>query len=399
MRLRRRPAASPYCLFFLTFAVLISISLAQNTPNSPDAKPASSAAPTTGRASPPSTSALDKPASIPASASTPPAATPGSTKSSDSPAPTSDSESESSPASTSEDSEKPSEISSLSRQAPVTITPTGAVSTTQAAPPSITGSGSAAPTLPKNLPTLSGAYSYPPPSIPPTAHAPFMQRSTLPEGTVFIIVGAALGFFAFSVLAWRLMVAWSVRRSVKRAAAQSNVSDAKVRLQPRGSGFYATGAGSTLSLDHLSSNVRSSTFAGKGGHLSSSNLFYSPTAPTGSGPDLSGTRNSSYLPAGYYAAGASTPGSGSGMTHLGAPQPYGYSKARSRGPSPPVSPSLSPGRGENVGYSRPSHSAIPSHGSTSSLNLSAHPQGRAPSAYLEDLFENHQSHPGGQDRY
>lgn len=306
-----------------------------------------------------------------------------------------------------------------SSTAVITPTITGPSSTANRPPPAtITGGGSSASSggrLPSGLPTLSGAFSYPPPSVPPTAKAPFMQQSSLPEGTVFIVVGATLGFLGFSVLAWRGLVAWSVHRSVKRAAMEQTMADSKVMLRPRGHGFYAAGAGSTHSLDHLSSNPRLST-SGRKSHLSNSgNLFYSPTARTMSGLEpLAGNSNnnnsnrgSAYLPGGYYPMSNAAPAGGAATVHLGTPS--SHSRVRSRGTSPPPSPSLSPGRGVvDPTYARHSTSAsaagapiIPSHASTSSLNLSVPPAGRAPSAYLEDLFESHQLQPTrpSQDRF
>ena len=267
-------------------------------------------------------------------------------------------------------------------------------STTSAAPSTSTAASASS----TNAAALSGLPklaqdNYPAPTVPPTADAPFMQKSSLPDGTVFICVGAALGFIGLLVLAWRGLVAWSLHRSVKRAAiAQSSkysrVGDPRAIHAKSTGPYFSPGPGSTLSIDHLAAS-------GKGGPKTSSSargsLFFSPTA--GTGTQTPGNRGSSYLPAGYYAAGTSAPGGGSGMTHVGgggiglsnlAPQNHRYSRARSVGPSPPGSPSLPPSRGAESTLGR-----LNMHESNSSLNLSAPPQGRAPSAYLEDLFENH----------
>ena len=253
------------------------------------------------------------------------------------------------------------------------------------------------------LPKLAGA-NYPPPTVPPTANAPFMQKSNLPEGTVFIAVGAALGFFGFMVLAWRGLVAWSLHRSVKRAAMAQTAKYAHGR-DPRGgpgkpkSPYFSTAAGSTLSLDHLAAS-------GKGGgskpHSAHTSLYFSPTA--GAGMHSPSNRASGYLPAGYYAAGNGAPGGGTGMTHIGGGatslsnlglQSKRYSRVQSRGQSPQRSPSLPTSRGTDsvLSGSRLSTQGLVGQISNSNLNLSVAPQGRAPSAYLEDLFENH---PPGQ---
>ncbi len=85
----------------------------------------------------------------------------------------------------------------------------------------------------------------------------------------------------------------------------------------------------------------------------------------------------------------------SSFTKLGHPG-HGYSRARSLGPSPPGSPSLPPSRGGDVGGNGNNGLRRPGPGggltmqaSNSSLNLSVAPQSRAPSAYLDELFENH----------
>ena len=302
------------------------------------------------------------------------------------------------------------------------------------------------------LPTISGALD-PTIGVPDTANAPFMQKSNLPDGTVFICVGAALGFMGAAILAWRGLVAWSLHRSVKRAALAQNLADSKSLLHGPGGhrSLYTTvGASSTMSLDRLSAaplkpfssgGVTGGGNNGGGGGAagtppkhtpSASSLFFSPTA--GSGLHGSANRPSSYLPAGYYASGSAQPASGAQMTHvggsgappsllgLGGPASAGYQRTRSMGISPPGSPGLPPSRGNpfdqrpppsrgesSIGYTRSSvagtvgggggsGSGMYGHGVGSSSNLSlpgasAVAGGRAPSAYLEDLFENHGNGP------
>ena len=251
------------------------------------------------------------------------------------------------------------------------------------------------------LPKLAGD-DYPPPTVPPTAGAPFMQKSNLPEGTVFICVGAALGFIGFMVLAWRGFMAWSIKRSVKRAAIAQTAKyagkDPLMGLKTKGP-YMSPGPGSTLSLDQLGAS-------GKGPasktHSARNSLFFSPTA--GAGINSPGNRGSGYLPSGYYAAGNAAPANGAGMTHIGggsrplshlSNQPFHNPRRDSRGPSPPRSPSLPPSRGADstLSASRLSTQGLVGQASNSTLNLNAPHQGRAPSAYLEDLFENH---PPGQ---
>ncbi|GLI78192.1 hypothetical protein PoHVEF18_006499 [Penicillium ochrochloron] len=232
-------------------------------------------------------------------------------------------------------------------------------------------------------------------TVPPTANAPYMQTTNVPEGTVFIAVGAILGLIGLAVLAWRGMVAWSVNRSVRRAAL-AQTSDKK-RLARRGGGrkrshgVYAATAGNDVSLDKLGAATRASYKPSKRGPSTNSGLFFSPTAGgAGSHHSLNnaGNRGSSYLPAGYYAAaGTSTPvrdASGS-QTNIYSPTAGLSSPTAFHAGSSPSLPAV--GSYPEMPHTRHSHLGA----STSSLNLSQAPQGRAPSAYLEDLFESHTS--------
>ncbi|KAF1920170.1 hypothetical protein BDU57DRAFT_437599 [Ampelomyces quisqualis] len=290
------------------------------------------------------------------------------------------------------------------------------------------------------LPTLAGV-GVPEPKIPDTAGAAFMQKSDLPDGTVFICVGAILAFLAAAVLAWRGLVAWSLHRSVKRAAMAQNMADMKAMSAVPGKkrGMYnVVGANSTMSLDHLSAapignSKTTKPFAQAPGGTppgkSASSLFFSPTAGGTTGLRDSVNRSSNYLPAGYYAAGNAAPAQGSPVTHIGGHQNLsanslatpGNRFSHRSGISPPDSPSLPPSRGGNprappsrdslsmfnrnsvatLGTPRDTRSGVYSHASNDemsqlSLNVPGGTTvagGRAPSAYLEDLFENHGSGP------
>ncbi|KAI1985341.1 hypothetical protein LOZ53_005108 [Ophidiomyces ophidiicola] len=232
------------------------------------------------------------------------------------------------------------------------------------------------------LPSLTGGPVIPTPQIPPKEGAPYLKKSNLPEGTIFIAVGAALGLVALIVIAWRVLVAWSINRSVRRATNNTHQSDATALLHSnkRRTGVYQDAPGGSMSMEKIAKDRHSRVIQP---HTPNQSLFFSPTA--GASMHNPGNRASSYLPAGYYSASGATPGGGSGLAHFGGsglsplgPQAQGYSRTKS-GPSPPASPILPP--------SSRGHDQL--HPSSSSLNLSTPPQGRAPSAYLEDLFENH----------
>ncbi|MCJ1360316.1 MAG: hypothetical protein MMC33_010321 [Icmadophila ericetorum] len=276
---------------------------------------------------------------------------------------------------------------------------------------------------PTDLPTLTNpgggyggaaTYSYPPPTVPPTndGAAPYLQQSFLPEGTIFICVGAALGFFAFVVLAWRAVVAWSIHRSSRRTAAANAygyghlIGDLKVSLgvsPPRGGAgkpYYSQGAGSNLSLEHLGH----STTGLRAPPSQSSGLFFSPTAGVGASMTTkSGNRGSAYLPAGYYAAGGAAPGGGTAsrpvsQAPLIGPQSGTYQRADSVDASPPESPGLfdglPPRRGAELPYGQSSTIMGTGVGgaSSSTLNLQG---GRTPSIYLDEMFDSHPPGPSG----
>ncbi|KAJ5180501.1 hypothetical protein N7492_003711 [Penicillium capsulatum] len=245
-------------------------------------------------------------------------------------------------------------------------------------------------------------------TVPPTAGAPYLETTNTPEGTVFIAVGAILGLIGLAVLAWRGMVAWSVNRSVRRAAMATSSEPKRImRDRKKRSAVYTAAPSGDVSLDKLGAATRASYKPSKRVPSSNSGLFFSPTAGgagvAGSGSHASlhtpGNRGSGYLPAGYYAAaGSSTPVRESG----GAP-PMRYSPAggmTSPGDYPPSSPTLPPIGTYYDAPHNPRHSYLGT--STSSLNLNQPPQGRAPSAYLEDLFESHtsprESESGRRDR-
>ncbi|KAI0540970.1 hypothetical protein GGR58DRAFT_458557 [Xylaria digitata] len=246
-----------------------------------------------------------------------------------------------------------------------------------------TSSTQSVPTITSNtgdtpaLPTLPGSYSYPPPAVPPTKNAPFMQQSNLPQGTVFIAVGAILGAFAVAILVWRAVVACLLHRSVKRATLAQQVANDKNSYPPPSAPFYKySDHASSVSLSNAPGPraARKSRGPVPSSTPSQSNLFFSPTAPAGAGG--AANRESRFLPSGFYASGAASPQQGHGhsisLTNL---RPDSRGHARVVEPSPPESPSLAPP--QDVGRRNLSSSTI---------NLNRPASGRAPSAFLEDLL-------------
>ena len=141
-----------------------------------------------------------------------------------------------------------------------------------------------------NLPTLPGGYNYPPPTVPPKAGAPYLAESALPENFVFIVVGAAMGFVAFLIVAWRLIMSWSINRSFKRDA--SNVAagnpsyTALPDLKKNPASQSAHDMADLSKLPRSFSNVPS--------------LFFSPTAEVAKQSLRPPSSQHQHLPAGHY---------------------------------------------------------------------------------------------------
>ncbi|KKA28472.1 hypothetical protein TD95_002533 [Thielaviopsis punctulata] len=254
--------------------------------------------------------------------------------------------------------------------------------------------------LPTLTQTVATTPSYPAASVPPTNEAPFMHRSKAPDGTVFIAVGAILGAVALAVLLWRGIVACMLHRSVERAArAQVHANDKTAYPLPPAAPFYkyTDRESSSASLAHNTPDVGTASVHGTTRRAnprssmpaatpSMSNLFYSPTAAPSAG--VNANRDSRFLPAGFYATGASPAppvGTSIGMSNLrpesrgGGAAAAGYSRSNlGTDASPDASPHFGPQRRDI---------------STSSLNLNAgggsgRPgSARAPSAYLEDMLD------------
>lgn len=287
-----------------------------------------------------------------------------------------------------------------------------------------------------------------------------MQKSSYPEGTVFICVGAVLGFLGFCVLAWRGMVAYAINRSVKRAALASIMaSDAKApawlangvvgagfatKKGPGGKMYRQPTDASSLSLEALTANGKkadpysthraSAIPTRKEQKRDPSSLFFSPTAGGLGGPGAppmaglnsnTGNRSSTYLPAGYYAAPSAqqqsehsrnysrttppeSPSRRPASSHLRAPsgqQPKIRGLAslatnpQNRNSAPLLSPSYlggGSGGGTSGLYHQASNSSLHVGFGTGEEELQT-PGSRAPSAYFDDVLENHGHGP--RERY
>ncbi|KAM7195257.1 vacuolar membrane protein [Rhypophila sp. PSN 637] len=309
---------------------------------------------------------------------------------------------ESTPPAPARPSSTPTARTSTTRTTPQSQ-PTRESTTDTERPPAIgqtTTTSAATPTTPADTdselpPALTRTYfgglpppTYPPAGIPPTYNAPFMNHSTLPDGTVFIVVGAILGTFALAIMIWRGIVACLLHRSVERAAMAQHVDASKspasfpappapfYKFTDRDSspslasgGLGAAGAGARNNRKSHRGPTPSST-------PSQTNLFFSPTAAPGT--NALGNRDSRFLPSGFYASASPAGPLGTSLGHGNSislsnlrPVSMGFSGVPSH--SPPDSPNVR-AQSRNL--------------SSTSLNMNRPPSGRAPSAFLEDLLDD-----------
>lgn len=176
------------------------------------------------------------------------------------------------------------------------------------------------------------------PGIPSMENNPFIEETSLPEGTLFIIFGAILGGIGFLVAMWRLVSLWIARKAAKDA-------------EPR---FAAGGAAYAPTYDH-----ESDTSAKLRKPHAQHTMFYSPIAEVMKNGVTSSAQarglSRSYLPAGYY--GHTQPG----------PQPHSLSAASN----------ASAGAASSLNVGRPKSFARP--------GAQVRRQ-RPPSAYLDELL-------------
>ncbi|KAK1829650.1 vacuolar membrane protein [Podospora conica] len=247
-----------------------------------------------------------------------------------------------------------------------------------------------------DLPSLTRPGSgpiptYPPPAVPDTQHAPFMNHSTLPDGTVFIAVGAILAAFGLAVIIWRGVVACLLHRSVERASQAQHAATDKAASFPAPPGHVYSFVERDSSPVHGSAAALLTGRPQKKSHKtgipsstpSQTNLFFSPTAAPVGG--VGASRDTRFLPSGFYASASPLPGhNGTNSISMSTLRPS--SRGRIGDPSPPDSPLIGPRR----------------NFSSSTVNLGAPPSvngGRAPSAFLDDLLDDQQGgapYPQGQ---
>lgn len=297
--------------------------------------------------------------------------------------------------------------SATSTEATTSATTTAATSTTtedatttaDSSMPSLSDSSTSSDSSNSDMPSLSSTTAaadtsiptYPAATVPPTQNAPYMQTSNMPDGTVFIVVGAILGAFGLAILLWRAIIACLLHRSVEKAAMAQHLANDKATFPIPPAPFYKyTDHDSSQNISPGRGVRRTTRGPIPSSTPSQTNLFFSPTASSPANPRDSTYRDtpnrdstyrdSRFLPAGFYAAGSSSPhnmDANESSISLNNLRPDRHARGMS-GRTPPESPGFGPSR-----------SSLPQDMSSSSINLNSAPTGRAPSAFLDDLLGDH----------
>lgn len=209
---------------------------------------------------------------------------------------------------------------------------------------------------------------------------------------MFICVGAILGAFGLAIVLWRAIVACLLHRAVERAASDQHAENDKAAFPAPPAPFYKyTDRDSSPNLTAGRGQRRTTRGPIPSGTPSQTNLFFSPTAaPGAAGMGTAGSRDSRFLPSGFYASNSPAPPGHTQSISMSNLRPDSRGHPRAAGISPPESPNFGPAR---TGTGGPQ----PRNMSTSTLNLNQPPTGRAPSAFLEDLLDDqpHLFPPGG----
>lgn len=267
--------------------------------------------------------------------------------------------------------------------------------TSDSSMPTLSESSTSSDSTKSDMPTLSSTTAadtsiptYPAATVPPTQNAPYMQTSNMPDGTVFIVVGAILGAFGLAILLWRAIIACLLHRSVEKAAMAQHLANDKAAFPVPLAPFYKYTDHDSSQHDTPGRGVRRSNRGPiPSATPSQTNLFFSPTAAGGATPRDSvyrdtpnrdsTYRDSRFLPAGFYAANASSPynmDANESSISLNNLRPDRHSRGMP-GRTPPESPGFGPQR-----------SPLPQD---MSFNLNSAPTGRAPSTFLDDLLGDH----------
>lgn len=233
------------------------------------------------------------------------------------------------------------------------------------------------------MPTLSSTgVPLPTVTVPSNSNNPFMAQSNMPEGTVFIAVGAILGGIVAAVFAWHIVLALVHKRTVRKFndAYAAGSDRLYTESKPR---YRDVEAGRTGASGPASAGSPRDPGSGSTRSMINSGLFFSPTAEVmHSVNHHMGPGTTTYNPAtSGLDSMTSTMGSGGGG---GAG--VGIATRSSRASNSYLSPGVAAMQGSSARSAK--NMSMYSVGSSSYRPAPSKPAAevRAPSAYLDDFL-------------
>lgn len=278
---------------------------------------------------------------------------------------------------------------------------------------SSTQTSNSMPAMPTLSSTSSTAVATPTVTVPSNSNNPFMRQSSLPEGTVFIAVGAILGGIVVAIFAWHIALAFIHKRNLKKFTSTNQVYTAPFMDESKdfysdtpgtagagtfGGHAYRAGGTNRKSLVPGAGKDTENSASERTRSMINSGLFFSPTAEVMNSVNHANQTNDSltssistagvgiatnarssvprasvYMPAGYY--GGSQGGAPSMMSGGRSVRHMSMTNASMTGGPPPG------GAG-----GRPGSSARMSHLNVGGGGPEVRESVRAPSAYLDDFL-------------
>lgn len=270
------------------------------------------------------------------------------------------------------------------------------ITITRSSSASASGSGSsssdtAMPTLTSESSSSSSSIATPTVTVPSTRDNPFLRTSNLPDGTVFICVGAILGALIAAIVIWRIAAGIALKKRIREAEKADIIANGENRaLLGHNANVLALNSrdptlnGSALDLG-AKDEKKHYAKARMSGIPSQGGLFFSPTADVLLNAQQAASNSMASSTLAASASGASSSiydGQAGANPRSSVYLPAGYYGSNSGGAGSRISRNLSP-----AGHSRAS---LPIS-TTNRLSVNEQAHQRPPSMYLDELLAHSDS--------
>lgn len=271
------------------------------------------------------------------------------------------------------------------------------ITITRSSSASASGSGSsssdtAMPTLTsESSSSSSSSIATPTVTVPSTRDNPFLRTSNLPDGTVFICVGAILGALIAAIVIWRIAAGIALKKRIREAEKADIIANGENRaLLGHNANVLALNSrdptlnGSALDLG-AKDEKKHYAKARMSGIPSQGGLFFSPTADVLLNAQQAASNSMASSTLAASASGASSSiydGQAGANPRSSVYLPAGYYGSNSGGAGSRISRNLSP-----AGHSRAS---LPIS-TTNRLSVNEQAHQRPPSMYLDELLAHSDS--------